>query len=58
MVRKKNRYCGIELFMVMEIDWKKAQQEGTIKAIDDWIKNWGGYWEIKDKHSELGGKHG
>lgn len=47
--KRKNEYYGLVLFMLMEIDWKEAHKEGSIKAIDDWIKKWGGLWAIKEE---------
>lgn len=42
MVKKKRRYIGFELYMMMERDFKKAIEEGGFKAISEFTEKWGG----------------
>lgn len=45
MVKKKRRYCGLEMFLLMEKDFKKAMEGyGDIKSINEFVKKWGGAW--------------
>jgi hypothetical protein len=48
MEKKKRKYTGYELYMMMERDFKKAMESQDIKEISEFTNKWGGVVWVED----------